>query len=53
MSERFQTCQDALAYLTRSTDYERMRRVRYNADTFSLDRMNALAEALGRPERRW
>ena len=53
MSDRFDTIGDAIAWLTDSTDYERMRRVRYNADTFSLDRMNRLAEALGRPQRRF
>ncbi|MBE3069903.1 MAG: bifunctional folylpolyglutamate synthase/dihydrofolate synthase [Planctomycetes bacterium] len=41
----------ALAYLFSATDYEKMRRVRYNADTFSLDRMRRLLEALGSPER--
>ena len=51
MSDRFDTYEAALDYLTKSTDYERMRRVRYNADTFSLERMNALLDALGRPER--
>jgi dihydrofolate synthase/folylpolyglutamate synthase len=42
----------ALAYLFSATDYERMRRVRYNADTFSLDRMHRLLDALGAPHRR-
>ena len=42
----------ALAYLFSATDYESMRRVRYNADTFSLDRMHRLLEALGSPHRR-
>jgi len=44
--------QAALAYLFSATDYEKMRRVRYNADTFSLDRMHRLLEALGSPHRR-
>ena len=52
MAERFDTVQDAVEYLTRTTDYERMQHVRYNADTFSLDRMTALADAMGHPERR-
>lgn len=41
----------ALEYLFSATDYEKMRRVRYNADTFSLDRMRRLLGALGSPER--
>lgn len=52
MSERFASYESAVAWLTESTDYERMRRVRYNADTFNLDRMQALAAAVGHPERR-
>ncbi len=42
----------ALAYLFSATDYEKMQRVRYNADTFSLDRMRRLLEMLGSPHRR-
>lgn len=42
----------ALGYLFSATDYEKMRRVRYNADTFSLDRMRRLLAALGDPHRR-
>jgi len=42
----------ALEYLFSATDYEKMRRVRYNADTFSLDRMHRLLAALGDPHRR-
>ena len=42
----------ALAYLFSATDYEKMRRVRYNADTFSLDRMRRLLRAVGSPEER-
>jgi len=42
----------ALEYLFSATDYETMRRVRYNADTFSLARMHRLLEALGSPHRR-
>jgi dihydrofolate synthase/folylpolyglutamate synthase len=44
--------QAALDYLFSATDYEKMRRVRYNADTFSLDRMRRLVEMLGSPDRR-
>ena len=48
-----ETYEDALRYLFTSTDYEKMQRVRYNADTFSLDRMGRLLEALGSPESRF
>ena len=47
------TYESALRYLFTATDYEKMQRVRYNADTFSLDRMRAVLEALGSPERRF
>ncbi|HET6441407.1 MAG TPA: folylpolyglutamate synthase/dihydrofolate synthase family protein [Phycisphaerae bacterium] len=47
------TYEAALNYLFGATDYEKMQRVRYNADTFSLDRMGALLGALGSPERRF
>ena len=43
------TYDSALKYLFSQTDYERMRRVRYNSDTFSLDRMRLLLERLGNP----
>ncbi len=46
-----ETYQAALDYLFSATDYEKMQRVRYNADTFSLDRMRRLLERLGSPER--
>jgi dihydrofolate synthase/folylpolyglutamate synthase len=48
----FATYDAALDYLFAATDYEKMQRVRYNADTFSLDRMRRLLEAMGSPERR-
>jgi len=47
------TYEAALRYLFTATDYEKMQRVRYNADTFSLDRMRAVLEALGSPEGRF
>jgi dihydrofolate synthase/folylpolyglutamate synthase len=53
MSDPFASYEAALAYLTESTDYERMRRVRYNSDTFDLRRIEALVGALGRPDRRF
>jgi dihydrofolate synthase/folylpolyglutamate synthase len=46
------TYEAALDYLFAATDYEKMQRVRYNADTFSLDRMRHLLAAMGSPERR-
>jgi dihydrofolate synthase/folylpolyglutamate synthase len=47
------TYQSALEYLFSSTDYEKMQHVRYNADTFSLDRMRRLLAGLGSPEKRF
>jgi len=43
------TYESALKYLRTHTDYERMRRVRYNSDTFDLDRMRNLLRRLGNP----
>ena len=34
------------------TDYEQMLRVRYNRDTFSLDRMYSLLKKLGDPHKK-
>jgi dihydrofolate synthase/folylpolyglutamate synthase len=42
-----------LKYLFSQTDYEQMLRVRYNRDTFSLDRMRALAKSLGDPHKKF
>ena len=42
----------AMRYLLSHTDYEQMLRVRYNRDTFSLDRMEALLKKLGNPHRK-
>ncbi|GAF88002.1 unnamed protein product, partial [marine sediment metagenome] len=39
----------ALKFLFAQTDYEQMLRVRYNRDTFSLDRMRGLLKKLGNP----
>ena len=41
----------ALKYLFARTDYERMVRVRYNQDTFSLARMRTLLKWLGNPHK--
>ncbi len=41
-----------MKYLFSQTDYEQMLRVRYNRDTFSLDRMNLLLKKLGSPHKK-
>ncbi|HUT59136.1 MAG TPA: folylpolyglutamate synthase/dihydrofolate synthase family protein [Phycisphaerae bacterium] len=46
------TYDSALKYLFSQTDYEQMLRVRYNRDTFSLDRMRRLAKGLGDPHKK-
>ena len=43
------TYESALRFLFAQTDYEQMLRVRYNRDTFSLDRMRDLLKKLGDP----
>ena len=45
------TYEAALRYLFSQTDYEQMLRVRYNRDTFSLDRMRLLLKRLGDPHK--
>jgi dihydrofolate synthase/folylpolyglutamate synthase len=42
----------AIRWLFSQTDYEQMLRVRYNRDTFSLDRMNRLLKKLGEPHKK-
>ena len=46
------TYDSAMKYLFSQTDYEQMLRVRYNRDTFSLDRMHSLLKSLGNPHTR-
>jgi dihydrofolate synthase/folylpolyglutamate synthase len=46
----FATYESALEYLFSATDYEKMQHIRYNADTFSLDRMRRLVSTMGSPE---
>ena len=46
------TYESALKYLFAQTDYEQMLRVRYNRDTFSLDRMRLLLQKLGNPHQK-
>lgn len=43
------TYDSALKFLFAQTDYEQMLRVRYNRDTFSLDRMKGLLKQMGDP----
>ncbi|MCD4824534.1 MAG: bifunctional folylpolyglutamate synthase/dihydrofolate synthase, partial [Phycisphaerae bacterium] len=42
----------AIRFLHSQTDYEQMLRVRYNRDTFSLDRMRLLLKKLGNPHQK-
>ncbi|MHC4563601.1 MAG: bifunctional folylpolyglutamate synthase/dihydrofolate synthase [Planctomycetota bacterium] len=44
------TYDSALKFLFSQTDYEQMLRVRYNRDTFSLDRMKLLLKKMGNPQ---
>jgi dihydrofolate synthase/folylpolyglutamate synthase len=46
------TYESALKYIFAQTDYEQMLRVRYNRDTFSLDRMRLLLQKLGNPHQK-
>jgi dihydrofolate synthase/folylpolyglutamate synthase len=46
---RIRTYESAMRYLASQTDYEQMLRVRYNRDTFNLDRMHRLLKGLGNP----
>ena len=45
------TYESALRFLFAQTDYEQMLRVRYNRDTFNLDRMRLLLQKLGNPHK--
>ena len=46
------TYASALKYLFAQTDYEQMLRVRYNCDTFNLNRMRKLLGQLGDPQKK-
>jgi len=48
----FRTYDAAMKYLFSMTDYEQMLRVRYNRDTFSLDRMYRILKGLGNPQQK-
>ena len=41
----------AVRFLSSHTNYETQKRVRYNGDTFNLDRMNLLLKKLGNPHK--
>ncbi|WP_146682187.1 bifunctional folylpolyglutamate synthase/dihydrofolate synthase [Limihaloglobus sulfuriphilus] len=47
----FNNYDKALNYLFSVTDYERARHMRYNVDTFDLERMSKLLELLGNPHK--
>lgn len=49
--QAIRTYDAALKYLFSQTDYEQMLRVRYNRDTFSLDRMRSLLKKLDDPHK--
>ena len=44
------TFSSAVKYLLNQTDFERMRVVQYDEETFKLDRMRTLLDALGNPQ---
>ena len=51
-SSTIKTYQAALSFLFSNTNYETAKRVRYNEDTFNLDRMERLLAALGSPHKK-
>ena len=46
---KIETFSSAVSYLLEQTDFERMRVVQYDEQTFKLDRMKTLLAALGNP----
>jgi len=48
----FRTYQQAMQYLFDQTDYERQQKLRYNVNTFDLERMNKFLKALGDPHKK-
>jgi len=46
------TYKAALDFLFSNTNYESVKRLRYNVDTFSLDRMNRLLRGVGNPHKK-
>ena len=51
-AKAFRTYEQAMQYLFTTTDYEKQQRLRYNATTFDLNRMNALLKGLGNPHKK-
>jgi dihydrofolate synthase/folylpolyglutamate synthase len=49
----FQTLADCLRYLSEFTNYERMTDFRYSRDTFNLDPVRDVLQALGNPHERY
>ena len=49
----FQPYEDALAFLYKAIDYEKLISYQYNASTFSLDRMVKMLEYAGNPHKRF
>ena len=47
----FQSYEDALAFLYKAIDYEKLISYQYNASTFSLDRMVKMLEYVGNPHK--
>src|SRR3990172_697782 len=47
----FQSYEDALAFLYKAIDYEKLISYQYNASTFSLDRMVKMLESVGNPHK--
>jgi dihydrofolate synthase/folylpolyglutamate synthase len=47
---KFSTYEKAMEFLCSVTDYEKQVKLRYNVNTFSLDRMNKLLTYLGNPQ---
>jgi len=48
---KFSTYRDALRYLFRTTDYERMSHIPYDRSHFGIERMKELARRVGSPEK--
>ncbi|MFN3531232.1 MAG: bifunctional folylpolyglutamate synthase/dihydrofolate synthase [Candidatus Brocadia sp.] len=48
----FQSYEEALAFLYKAIDYEKLTSYQYNASTFSLDRMERLLVYVGNPHRK-
>jgi len=49
-SHKIDTFSAAVDYLLNQTDYERMRVIQYDNETFKLDQMRALLKAIGNPQ---